>query len=330
MNKVTMDEAVEAAARAVAKMFNNETLPPAESTKAIVKTAIEAALPHLVPDKGEVGVKALPTELDWQHGEARSAAGDLYTVHRLSEIVFTTCKNGTAFPGWKSTLEGAKAVAQADYARIRSALYLKPEVGAEPVEWRYLLHGKGAWKHAYSQSAADALYAENKTVPAKRRHVIEPLYLKPLPPERGSEEVEAHDKAIYDAGWEAGKKYVQLRPHEFDLAALASPPLSQPRAEVIGPTPEEARNEIARREDAGHDARVPLTSKWSRISYTDLLRIAALSSTSGATAISDAIETLRFNATHLVAEEELGDALHTLDCARDVMRDVADKLEGVK
>jgi hypothetical protein len=44
---------------------------------------------------------------------------------------------------------------------------------------------------------------------------------------------------------------------------------------------------------------------------------------------TDAIEKLRFNATHLVAENDLDDALKTLDQARDVMREVADALASL-
>lgn len=50
----------------------------------------------------------------------------------------------------------------------------------EPVEWRYLLFGKGPWKHVYNQGAAKALLAENATLPKKRRHVVEPLYAAPV------------------------------------------------------------------------------------------------------------------------------------------------------
>ncbi|NTJ46843.1 hypothetical protein G6K93_07425 [Agrobacterium rhizogenes] len=61
--------------------------------------------------------------LEWSANESRSSLGDLYSVSRLSEIVHVTYKNGTAFPGWKPTLDEAKAAAQADYEqRIRSAL----------------------------------------------------------------------------------------------------------------------------------------------------------------------------------------------------------------
>jgi hypothetical protein len=55
-------------------------------------------------------------ELKWQGFESRSGNGDLYAVSQLSENVFVTYKNGTAFPSWKPTLDEAKAVAQANYA----------------------------------------------------------------------------------------------------------------------------------------------------------------------------------------------------------------------
>lgn len=51
-----------------------------------------------------------------------------------------------------------------------------------PVEWRYLLHGKGNWKHVYNAEAAGKLYAENAALPIKRRNVIEPLFVRPSPP----------------------------------------------------------------------------------------------------------------------------------------------------
>lgn len=71
----------------------------------------------------ETGEKGLVESLDWQGGDARSSLGDLYSVARLSPIVHTTYKNGTAFPAWKPSIEEARQVAQADYERrIRSAL----------------------------------------------------------------------------------------------------------------------------------------------------------------------------------------------------------------
>lgn len=45
---------------------------------------------------------------------------------------------------------------------------------------------------------------------------------------------------------------------------------------------------------------------------------------------ADAVETLRFNAMHLVAEDDKDDALHTLEIARQVMLDVADALSALE
>lgn len=54
------------------------------------------------------------TTLNWQGNEARSENGDLYSIGQLSENVYVTYWNGTAFPGWKQNLDLAKAVAQND------------------------------------------------------------------------------------------------------------------------------------------------------------------------------------------------------------------------
>lgn len=44
--------------------------------------------------------------------------------------------------------------------------------------------------------------------------------------------------------------------------------------------------------------------------------------------VVEAVETLRFSALHLVAEEDKADALATLEMARNVMREVAEKLDA--
>lgn len=197
-----------------------------------MRAALEAALPHLVPDKGEVGVKAL----EWKReGDVCWRAHTIigrYTM--VQEIPARTVELPAQWWGPEptddihnaSSDDTAKAAAQADYeARIRSALYLKP-----------------------------------------------------LPPERGSEDRVAHLERANDS-----------------LAANFEKMLA--RAET-------AEAELHRLKSADHST--------------------------GNMVVDDAIETLRFNATNLIAEEELGDALHILACARDVMRDVADKLEGGK
>lgn len=59
--------------------------------------------------------------LEWPAGysvESRSSLGDLYSVTQLSENVWVTLKNGTAFQGWRSSSEAAKAAAQADFERV--------------------------------------------------------------------------------------------------------------------------------------------------------------------------------------------------------------------
>lgn len=54
----------------------------------------------------------------WAGRSVRTAQGNLYEVVRLSENVWQTMKNGTAFTGWQSTENDAKSVAQADWLRM--------------------------------------------------------------------------------------------------------------------------------------------------------------------------------------------------------------------
>jgi len=61
-------------------------------------------------------------------------------------------------------------------AVVRELLALRASPPQEPIEWRYLFRGKGAWKHVYNREAADAMLRENETLPAKKRHVVEPLF----------------------------------------------------------------------------------------------------------------------------------------------------------
>lgn len=53
--------------------------------------------------------------LTWEGRSSRALSGDLYTVESLSGNVWVTYFNGTAFPGWTSTLEDARAVAEDHY-----------------------------------------------------------------------------------------------------------------------------------------------------------------------------------------------------------------------
>lgn len=51
-------------------------------------------------------------ELNWVNGEARSKAGNLYSVVRLSDTVWITKWNGTQFPGWSYSKAHAEEVAR--------------------------------------------------------------------------------------------------------------------------------------------------------------------------------------------------------------------------
>jgi hypothetical protein len=67
--------------------------------------------------------------LGWENGEARSALGDLYSVHQLSENVWSTMINGAAFPGWKATEADAKDVAHRSFIAKSSAALTPPPSG---------------------------------------------------------------------------------------------------------------------------------------------------------------------------------------------------------
>jgi hypothetical protein len=90
-----------------------------------VRQALIALQSLRSPIQGEV--KAL----EWQGSEARSAAGNLYSVCRLSDAVWQLRWNGTDLPGWYSSKEDAQAAAQS-HALSSPA----PEPIAEAVAWR--------------------------------------------------------------------------------------------------------------------------------------------------------------------------------------------------
>lgn len=73
------------------------------------RTDIEAALSVPVPAQEADPVNIL----EWKNNEARSAGGHLYEVKALSTLVHQLRWNGVAFPGWYSSIEQAKAAAQA-------------------------------------------------------------------------------------------------------------------------------------------------------------------------------------------------------------------------
>lgn len=91
-----------------------------DGMEAIVRAALSAAL----------AVEAGAGKLDWSCNEARSPAGDLYSVSALSETVWVTYWNGTALPGWKSTRPEAMAVAQS-HMDGRSSLTTSPASGVK-------------------------------------------------------------------------------------------------------------------------------------------------------------------------------------------------------
>jgi len=112
------------------------------------------------------GVKV--RELEWKDGEARSDLGDLYSVHRLSDSVWTTHWNGTQTTGWESTFEAAMAVAQADYERrILSAL---APSDAEPVGWLVKDYADG-WFFVDKES--------ERRIAERQGHGIRPVYTHP-------------------------------------------------------------------------------------------------------------------------------------------------------
>jgi hypothetical protein len=140
------------------------------------REALSASSPP-VGGSGEVVVKPL----EWEQGEARSSLGDLYSVHRLSENVWSTRYNGTAFPGWMPTEAGAIKVAQDHHnARIRSALAAPvpngvPE-GAKPDYWALWSPSGmhiGLWsERKLAETAAEGFSAGYR---------IQPLYASPVP-----------------------------------------------------------------------------------------------------------------------------------------------------
>lgn len=63
--------------------------------------------------------------LEWEDGEARTAFGSAYTVHRRADGMYEAVGCGSFMEGPHETRDAAKAAAQADYEqRILSALVL--------------------------------------------------------------------------------------------------------------------------------------------------------------------------------------------------------------
>jgi hypothetical protein len=72
------------------------------------------------PDTEPSPAREAAEALVWQFHEARTCSGDLYSVHRLSESVWQTCKNGTALSGWSPTKAEAQAKANAAFIARRA------------------------------------------------------------------------------------------------------------------------------------------------------------------------------------------------------------------
>lgn len=122
------------------RLFEMDYEMSSEDAKSISDNAAEhwkhaEAVLSIAPDATAALERALLAarevrELVWEDNDARSPLGDIYTVIHLSENVWQTRKNGTAFSGWESTGVAAKAAAQQDYAALVTAA-LKPLGGEE-------------------------------------------------------------------------------------------------------------------------------------------------------------------------------------------------------